>query len=935
LSQKIFIGNFSKGLTQNRLPFVIDNDAFPTLFNAYAWRGRAKRKRGTSLIGRLTVQLGETDAFTWATAGGTYATWSAWTVPWDESQIQGVFVGSVTLISSPQTFNIFTALGFTGNQAIVPGNLANITIVVGSQYMNDGVGNGALNIQTMGNISAATLNYSTGDLKLTFATGAGPLSVYFNGSYYPNLPVMGLEDFSSISAGQFPTLLAFDTDYSYQFLDTDISSNFYNTTYYKSSDVAFTFSGLDFQQFGSVNYEGALWVTNGNPGMHFGLVHACSNQASSTTITMTIYKGGSPVTNLVNGDYLFFNEGVATTFTLNGNSGIITTDSSASSGIYTVTFLTAQTVNTYTADSAMVQFLTNNATTTDGDGIRWYDGDPTGGTGFPTSDGLGWVNFMPPLSSGTEAFDNVTPAIYYLAGATAIYNFQDRLCFFGPYIQSKTGSTPIWLQDVVLWSWNGTPYYSNPTPAAETGIFYQPDPTAYQTDVSGKGGYKSAGLSQPIYTVIPNKDVLLLGFLNRQVSFVYTNNELGPFTFYSINSDLGSSATYSGITMDEGGLSIGNYGLVATDQTSTTRFDLQIPDQVFQIMKTPAALVAGNAVDTGPLRVNSARDFYKEWVYFSYPVSNSPWIYPTQTLLFNYRDETWSVLLENYTSHGTFRRNSALSWKTVGNTYPSWSTWTDSWDSSVTTAKFPSICAGNQQGFVMQLADGTGEAQSQYISKIAATSDPQKFTITSPNHCLLNNDFIYLQGITGVNTLNGLVGKVSIDPSSPNTFSLVFLNKPSFSTYLGGGTYARFSRPLIQTKQFPVYWEEGRQTRLGTSQYCFDTTVSGQVTVNINLSMNPDDSYNYGTIVPSLNSTNNSLIYSDVVFTSPEPGNLQMPTAASQYQIWHRMNTSLIGDTVQIGITLSDAQMYDLVLATSEIALQAIVLSVSRGPYNA
>ena len=47
------------------------------------------------------------------------------------------------------------------------------------------------------------------------------------------------------------------------------------------------------------------------------------------------------------------------------------------------------------------------------------------------------------------------------------------------------------------------------------------------------------------------------------------------------------------------------------------------------------------------------------------------------------------------------------------------------------------------------------------------------------------------------------------------------------------------------------------------------------------------------------------------------------------------MNTSLIGDTVQIGITLSDAQMYDLVLATSEIALQAIVLSVSRGPYNA
>ena len=37
-----------------------------------------------------------------------------------------------------------------------------------------------------------------------------------------------------------------------------------------------------------------------------------------------------------------------------------------------------------------------------------------------------------------------------------------------------------------------------------------------------------------------------------------------------------------------------------------------------------------------------------------------------------------------------------------------------------------------------------------------------------------------------------------------------------------------------------------------------------------------------------------------------------MPTAAGQFQIWHRMNTSLIGDSVQIGITLNNIQMRDL-----------------------
>jgi hypothetical protein len=32
-------------------------------------------------------------------------------------------------------------------------------------------------------------------------------------------------------------------------------------------------------------------------------------------------------------------------------------------------------------------------------------------------------------------------------------------------------------------------------------------------------------------------------------------------------------------------------------------------------------------------------------------------------------------------------------------------------------------------------------------------------------------------------------------------------------------------------------------------------------------------------------------------------------SGVSQAQTWHRINTSLIGDTVQLGFTLSDAQM--------------------------
>src|SRR5215469_4517096 len=61
MGEKIVVGPINRGLKTDRLPFVINNDSFPTLINAYQWRGRVKRKRGTSFLNRLTRFLGKTD----------------------------------------------------------------------------------------------------------------------------------------------------------------------------------------------------------------------------------------------------------------------------------------------------------------------------------------------------------------------------------------------------------------------------------------------------------------------------------------------------------------------------------------------------------------------------------------------------------------------------------------------------------------------------------------------------------------------------------------------------------------------------------------------------------------------------------------------------------------------------------------------------------
>jgi len=56
-----------------------------------------------------------------------------------------------------------------------------------------------------------------------------------------------------------------------------------------------------------------------------------------------------------------------------------------------------------------------------------------------------------------------------------------------------------------------------------------------------------------------------------------------------------------------------------------------------------------------------------------------------------------------------------------------------------------------------------------------------------------------------------------------------------------------------------------------------------------------------------------------------------MVTGSQQSQIWHRKNISLLGDTVQIGITLSDEQMRDPEFdhQFAEIELHSFILDVS------
>jgi len=909
MGEKIVVGPINKGLKLDRTPFVIDNDSFPTLINAYQWRGRVKRKRGTAFLSRLARVL---TAITEPNPDGT-AVYSQ-----DLLATQHLTQPGASIV--PGTLNFYLDFGL-GNQTL---------------YQDDGQGNVTVTSGPF-TISSGTINYATAVLTLNFTSipGAGiPAQATFQ--YYPNLPVLGLEDLVLIPT-EFPGTLAFDNRYAYN-LNTAFPYSTYDVSYYKNpatgTYVGYTqkttatsliWNGQDYQQFWSVNYQGAFWVTNGinipfnvtNVGMQFKPIVTTTVVAVGPPAIVTLQITGHA---LVIGDFLFINE-VVTTTGINFQTGYVIAVVNANN--VTVEFPNA-TING-NGTGGIAQYLTNNADSTK-DCIRFYDGDPTNGssTSPVLIPGHGWVNFMPPLSERAFSIADLPPAIYYLVTARMIVPFKDRLLFIGPVVQTSSG-TPKYLQDTIVYSQNGTPYYTasytnSPnsaidTPTSVTNVFNPilvPDnqtasPAAYFGDSAGFGGWISAGIAQPLTTTSSNEDVLIVGFSTNKSQVVYSGNDIVPFNFFTINSEYGDASTFSAINMDRGVITRGSRGFIVTSQRETARIDLDIPDEVFEI----------NLTDNGNERLCAVRNFINEWMYFTYPSNNSAYRFPDQTLMYNYRDNSWAIFRESYTTYGSFKRRTGFTWATVGDVYPTWDDWNEPWNAGSSTLLQQEVLAGNQQGFICTRDQGTGEGVSLYIQAFDGTNN----IVTSIDHNLETGDYIIITSAIGdvAEFVNGEIFSVLV--LSADTFSLNVDPLMGTASYLGGGLITRMYVPQIQTKQFPSDWANGRKTRIGVQQYLFTTTAVSQITLLIFLSMNSANAYNETSVVPDPGTVNSSLVYSNILYTCPESTNLgltpaninlQMPTALQQSQIWHRMNTSLIGDTVQVGFTISDAQMRDL-----------------------
>ena len=858
---RIVLSAFKTGLETYEKPFLLNNDAFPVLENALIWRRRIIKKPGALRIGRLRRKIGTTDG-----------------------------AGNKTIIINTSV----------SPQAIQSGISQ---FVVGSAVFTDPGGANPVTLQTNGP-GTGMLDRVTTTLTLTGTNAATDIF------YFPGLPVMGIEEFvsnnSATASIDFPETVYFDQTYAYEFL----SPNFFDVSFYKTTGTPITWSGSNFQQFFSSNYYRAMWVTNNKPGMQFiptaKITSITWNTATRLTFVITGTAGSNPVVakDAVWTNEITTNSSVNATNKLasvNGQSGTVFSVVEAPAGTFTVIidFPNSTIIDPATGDPGKVyspgilQLLTTTSQYVSGDGIRWYDG-------FNSLHTLGFVNFAPPLDN------TATPA--YLVGCRMILPFGNRLIAIGTFEQKSADASATYFGNRIRYcEVSSTPFYASPVPAGIAANSFEPK--AWVSNIQGFGGFIDLDTTERILSAAVTQGSLILGLESEQRRMSNTGIETDPFSLQVINPEFGTAGTYAVVPMDKGILSAGEYGFLTTSSFDSQRFDLPIIDQIFQV----------NANQNGFDRISGARDFPDEVIYFSYVDIEHPMLatnqtpgqaFPNQTVVYNYREPSFAIWDESYTTYGIFKEVNYIPWNALTDIV--WNRWDTVWLSGKLSNTYPWVAGGTPQGYVMKkFTEEASNDPSMFIQAITGN------TITSPNHNLETGMFVGFVALNGSGPSSGGIGQVTV--VDVNTFTV------SPSSALSGVSAGLFEMCLIdninvQTKQFASFWPNAAKIRFGTQRYFLEKTDFGEFTVNLFSSQQ-----SYGQNNPS-NPNLEGLISSNIVRTRPDDSLGLNDAASTSQQLWHRLATSAIGDSIQLQFTMSNSQMLDVNISQSPWEMHVVTI---------
>lgn len=221
--QKFLIAPLENGLVNRVKPWLIPDDAFDELDNAYVYRGRVRKRWGSYNMNPAASQA-------------------------TQQQYSRFRISLGSTGASPSTLNLPA-----GANQLAAGQMFSIG---DDMFTVTAVGGAAVALLSTNGAITATLNDTANPNTVTF-TGAGVgVTVW----WYPSLPVMGLFGLEDEAINDEP-LIGFDTRFAYKFDTATTGWTRLGTAAWTGTDSQF-FWGENYR--GSVAYESLFFVVNYN-----------------------------------------------------------------------------------------------------------------------------------------------------------------------------------------------------------------------------------------------------------------------------------------------------------------------------------------------------------------------------------------------------------------------------------------------------------------------------------------------------------------------------------------------------------------------------------------------------------------------------------------------------------------------------------------------
>ncbi len=498
---------------------------------------------------------------------------------------------------------------------------------------------------------------------------------------------------------------------------------------------------------------------------------------------------------------------------------------------------------------------------------------------FNAADGIRNLDFTANLQvSPWEKIDYVTttgPNII-LQSAKIILIFKGRLLALNT-LEGALGS-PINFQSRVRFSQDGSL-----VSAANTF-----------SEVQGKGGFRDATTKEAIVSALIIKDRLIVFFERSTWELVFTNNQINPFIWQKINSELGAESTFASVIFDGDIVGVGNVGIHACNGAYVQRIDDKIPSAVFRIHNK----------NSGVERVYGIRDFEAEVIYWTFPASrkspaNTQPIYPNRILVFNYKNGSWAFNDDTITCFGYFQSQNSVTWQSITET---WGGYSENWASGDHQALTRKVIAGNQEGFTFLIdKNWNRNAPVLQITNILAPVSRPQLTIIAHNFVI--GEFIRVEGCLGNTFLNNKNYEIVeiVDADNIEVVEPTFTVLPA---YTGGGTITRISKIDIHTREFNFFIDQGMNVSVPRVDFLVDRTGKGEITIDIR------------------SSSSTRTVNTFTLETTPYK---LYPLEETQDRLWHPVYTQLEGTGAQLRIYLSDTQMLDFNIIRADFQLGAMI----------